>query len=226
MFSMTLLRRLGATFAMGFGLLLPSPAFAGSGDTTTPTLPPAPTLTVPQLQVPVLGSGGSASGDSGSLTVPTITVPQLQVPTLAVPTLAVPTLTVPQLQVPSLTVPPLVIPALPALAVPQPVEIATTATGSSPRRETRPQNAAPAAASAATPQVAGLISPEMLLEMLRVQQAQTAVELVPPQEATTSNRLPIGTFAAFGGGVVMVSFAMSLLRRRNGNTVDQDQATT
>jgi hypothetical protein len=62
--------------------------------------------------------------------------------------------------------------------------------------------------------------------MLRVQQVQTAVELVPPQEATTSNRLPIGTFAAFGGGVVMVSFAMSLLRRRNGNTVDQDQATT
>jgi hypothetical protein len=218
---MTLLRRLGAVLAAGFGLLLPSPAFAESGEVTSSTLPPTqtltvPTLTVPQLQVPVLGSDGS-----GSLTVPTITVPQLQVPSIAVPAISVPTLTVPaitvpQLQVPSLTVPPLVVPELPALTVPQPTEIATTATGSSPRRAPSRQNTVPAALPVVTPQVSGLVSPEMLLEMLRVQEAQTSVELVAPQEATTSDRLPIGTFAAFGGGVALVSFAMSLLRRRNG----------
>lgn len=205
---MTLLARFGVAFAAGFSLLFPSPASAGSEEVTTVTLPPAPTLSVPTLttpQLPVPGTSGSSSSGSGSLTVPTITVPQLQVPSISVP----------QLQVPALTVPPLVVPELPALTVPQTIEVSSTPAATTPRRDRNPQGSSQVAPRVVTPQTSGLISPEMLLEMLRVQQAETAVELVAPQEATTTNRLPIGTFAAFGGGVALVSFAMSLLRRRN-----------
>lgn len=213
---MTILARFGVAFAAGFGLLLPSPASAGSEEVTPVTLPPAPTLSVPALTAPQM----PVPGASGSVTVPTITVPQLQVPSISVPTIAVPQLqvpsiSVPQLQVPALTVPPLVVPELPAITVPQQIEVSSTPTTPTPRRDRNPQSSAQTSSNPVTPQVSGLISPEMLLEMLRVQEAETAVELVAPQEATTTNRLPIGTFAAFGGGVALVSFALSLLRRRN-----------
>lgn len=244
MMHMTFLARLGVAFAAGFALLFPSPVFAGSQEVTTVTLPPAPTLTVPTLsvpQLPVSGTSGSSTGGSGSLTVPTIAVPQLQVPTISapqlqvpqlqvppitVPQLQVPELQVPQLQVPSLTAPPLVAPELPAITVPQSVEITSTPTVSTPRRNRTSQGSAQSAPSNVTPQATGLISPEMLLEMLRVQEDATAVELVAPQEATTTNRLPIGTFAAFGGGVALVSFALSLLRRRNDERSPAEAAET
>ena len=229
MFHMTLLGRFGVAFLAGFGLLLPSPASAGSEMVTTVTLPPNPTLTVPTLSVPTLQtpqlpvSGGSSSSGAGTLTVPTIPVPQLQIPTVQVPQLQIPTIQVPQLQIPTMSVPQLQIPTLvmpslvapdmPTLTVPPVAEIASTPPVSTPRRDR--QGSAQATPRVVTPQVSGLISPEMLLEMLRVQQAETTLELVAPQEATTTNRLPIGTFAAFGGGVVLVSFALSLLRRRN-----------
>lgn len=222
---MILLARASVAVAAGFALLLPSPASAGSEEVTTVTLPPAPTLSVPSLTAPTLPTPqlpvpGTSSSASESLTVPTITVPQLQVPTISVPALAVPqlqvpTISVPQLQIPTLTVPPLVAPELPAITVPQPVGVSSTPTASTPRRDRNPQGSTQVVPNVVTPQVSGLISPEMLLEMLRVQQAETAVELVAPQEATTTDRLPIGTFAAFGGGVALVSFALSLLRRRN-----------
>jgi hypothetical protein len=230
MFHMTLLGRFGVAFLVGFGLLLPSPASAGSEMVTTVTLPPNPTLTVPTLSVPTLQtpqlpvSGGSSSSGAGTLTVPTIPVPQLQVPTIQVPQLQIPTMSVPQLQIPTLVMPSLVAPDMPTLTVPPVAEIASTPPVSTPRRDR--QGSSQATPRVVTPQVSGLISPEMLLEMLRVQQAETTLELVAPQEATTTNRLPIGTFAAFGGGVVLVSFALSLLRRRNDLRTSSEAAVS
>ena len=220
MFTMSTARRLTVAFAAGFTLLLPSPVSAESG-TTTPTLPPTPTVTVPtvtvpQLQVPSLAP---ASSTGGSLTVPTITVPtiavpQLQVPSLTVPQLQVPTLTVPQLQVPSLTVPQLQAPEMPAITAPQGLEVASTPETSAPSRTGRASRGA-TTSPAAAPQTYGMIAPEVLLEMIKDAQSDQVAELVPPQEATTStNRLPIGTFAAFGGGATLIGFAVSLLRRR------------
>jgi hypothetical protein len=200
MFTMSTARRLTVAFAAGFTLLLPSPVSAESG-TTTPTLPPTPTVTVPtvtvpQLQVPSLAP---ASSTGGSLTVPTITVP---------------TIAVPQLQVPSLTVPQLQAPEMPAITAPQGLEVASTPETSAPSRTGRASRGA-TTSPAAAPQTYGLIAPEVLLEMIKDAQSDQVAELVPPQEATTStNRLPIGTFAAFGGGATLIGFAVSLLRRR------------
>ena len=205
MFTMSTARRLTVAFAAGFTLLLPSPVSAESG-TTTPTLPPTPTVTVP------------------TVTVPTVTVPQLQVPSLApasstggsltVPTITVPTIAVPQLQVPSLTVPQLQAPEMPAITAPQGLEVASTPETSAPSRTGRASRGA-TTSPAVAPQTYGLIAPEVLLEMIKDAQSDQVAELVPPQEATTStNRLPIGTFAAFGGGATLIGFAVSLLRRR------------
>ena len=200
MFTMSTARRLTVAFAAGFTLLLPSPVSAESG-TTTPTLPPTPTVTVPtvtvpQLQVPSLAP---ASSTGGSLTVPTITVP---------------TIAVPQLQVPSLTVPQLQAPEMPAITAPQGLEVASTPETSAPSRTGRASRGA-TTSPAVAPQTYGLIAPEVLLEMIKDAQSDQVAELVPPQEATTStNRLPIGTFAAFGGGATLIGFAVSLLRRR------------
>ncbi|MBU6201284.1 MAG: hypothetical protein KJS90_04705 [Acidobacteria bacterium] len=136
----------------------------------------------------------------------------MQVPTISVPQLQVPTISVPQLQVPTLTVPPLVAPELPTLTAAQPMAVTANSVQATPRRGR--QDSTRGTSTNVTPQAVGLVSPETLLGMLRVQQENAAVELVAPQEATTTDRLPIGTFAAFGGGVALVSFALSLLRRR------------
>lgn len=218
---MTLVRRIRAALVAlvaGLGLwLLPATAFAETGqeNTTTVTLPPAPTLTVPVLPVPTLPAPtlpAASSSTGGSLTVPTLTVPQLQVPSLAVPTLTVPTLTVPQLQVPSLTVPALQVPEMPALTLPPAEQTGIASVGSTP---TRPRTGnGNAAVVQSVPSQNGLISPEVLLEMLNADAESSVIELTPPQDATSTNRLPIGTFAAIGGGTALISAALSLLRRR------------
>jgi len=183
---------------------------SASGGLTVPTIT-VPTITVPTIQVPSISA---PTIQVPSISAPTIQVPSISVPTIQVPTIQVPTITVPAIEVPTITVPPLETPEMPELTVPASVEVASAPAATTPRRQRQPQGTTQAAPAVVVPQVTGLISPEMLLEMLRAQQAESTVELVPPQEATSTNRLPIGNIAAFGGGMAFVGFVLSVLRRR------------
>lgn len=208
-------RLIGAAFVVALGFF-PATAHAEGADGVTPvTLPPAPTLTVPALSVPTLPapqtpSLSSATTGAGSVTVPTITVPELRVPTLATPTLSVPQLEVPQISVPSLTVPPLVAPEMPTLVVPQ---VPATSVTSLPTTGPRNTNGSAQGRVQSLPQ-GGLIAPEVLLDMLRAAESDSVIELTPPQDATSSRRLPIGTFAVGGAGALFASFVLSAVRRR------------
>lgn len=225
-------RLIGAAFVVALGFF-PATAHAEGADGVTPvTLPPAPTLTVPALSVPTLPASqtpslSSATTGAGSVTVPTITVPELRVPTLSVPSLGssggsvtVPTITVPELRVPtlatptlsvpSLTVPPLVAPEMPTLVVPQ---VPATSVTSLPTTGPRNTNGSAQGRVQSLPQ-GGLIAPEVLLDMLRAAESDSVIELTPPQDATSSRRLPIGTFAVGGAGALFASFVLSAVRRR------------
>jgi hypothetical protein len=67
-----------------------------------------------------------------------------------------------------------------------------------------------------------MISPQVLLETLQ-QSQEPAVELVPPQEATTGRRLPVKDFALLGGGVLASMMGFSVLRNRREARVAVDE---
>jgi hypothetical protein len=160
-----------------------------------------PTLPVPTITVPVL-------------VTPTLQVPTLQVPTLQVPTLQVPTLQVPTLQVPTLQVPTLVAPVFPVLSVPE-LPVATLPVSGSTATKAKQKPSGKSTQS--SPLQPNVVDPQVLLQTLQGPQ-EPAIELVAPQEASTEGRLPTRTIATIGGGVALIWFALSLLRRRDDQT--------
>jgi len=179
----------------------PAAAFAAENSEDSSDLT-VPTLTVPTLTVPTLGT-------------PQLQVPQLQVPQLQVPQLQVPQLQVPQLQVPQLQVPQLQVPQLPQLQVPELPVLAAPSVGVASPRGTRPSVSAPI--GQVTVGSMAVVPPEALLETLRALETEEVVEMVPPQEASVDNRVPVRSFAVIGGGIAMIMFALSLLRRRDAD---------
>ncbi len=192
-----------AILRLGLGLgaiavLVLDPRSASADSTVpVPTLP-VPTITVPVLVIPTLPP------------VAMPTVPKLQVPTLQVPTLQVPTLVAPTLAAPTL-----VAPAFPVLSVPTLPGATLPDTGAAAPKSQRTPSGKSTQSGPLQPNV---VDPQVLLQTLQGPQ-EPAIELVAPQEASTEGRLPTRTIATIGGGVALIWFALSLLRRRDDQTV-------
>lgn len=199
--SRSVIMRLGLGLGAASALVAaPGAASAVTGtDTPTTSVPTltAPTLTVPTLVVPTLPQ----------VTMPSL--PQLQIPQLSTPTLQAPTLQAPTLQAPEFPVLPT--PTLPPLTLP-----------SRPKTSAKAQRQTAAGAPTVQPNV---VDPQVLLNTLQGPEEPT-VELVAPQEAATGERLPTRTIVTIGGGIALIWFALSLLRRRNDEQLAAETTST